>query len=188
MHPLYDYIKRFSALTNKELEALTALLEKKQVAKNVVLTNYNEVENYLYFVSNGLIRKYFINKKKEIITQIAKEGEFISSSVSFLSREVSRYVVETLEPCTLLAISHESIEHLYLISHTINKLGKLMILDWILQKEEWEHDWLTMNPKDRFLNFVNQYSDLVERVPQKHLASYLNIKPETFSRYKHTLL
>jgi hypothetical protein len=67
-------------------------------------------------------------------------------------------------------------------------LGKLTILDWILQKEEWEHDWLTMNPKDRFLNFVNQYSDLVERVPQKHLASYLNIKPETFSRYKHTLL
>jgi hypothetical protein len=44
-----------------------------------------------------------------------------------------------------------------------------------------------MSPRERFLNFVTKNPELMQRVPQKYLASYLNIKPETFSRFKHLL-
>jgi hypothetical protein len=67
-------------------------------------------------------------------------------------------------------------------------MGRLIIIDWLLQKEYWENERIKQVPKERFINFITSNPDLLIRVPQKYLASYLNIKPETFSRYKHLLL
>jgi hypothetical protein len=43
------------------------------------------------------------------------------------------------------------------------------------------------SPRERFLEFVHKNPELLQRVPQKYLASFLNIQPETFSRFKHML-
>jgi CRP-like cAMP-binding protein len=187
MQRLYDYILRYTVLLPAEFEELSSLLEVKNFNKKERITAIGEIENYIYFISKGLVRKYFINKKEEVITQIASEGEFICSSVSFLSRKPSGYVVEALEPCTLFSLSYDNLEKIYAKGYKMDRLGRLMILDWLLQKEVWEYDRLSLDPKERFVRFVEQYPDLVNRVPQKYLASYLNIKPETFSRYKHLL-
>jgi CRP-like cAMP-binding protein len=187
MQRLYDYIQRFTVLSQAEFQELSSLLEVRQCSKKERITNIGEIEDNLYFISKGLIRKYFVNRQDEIITQIAKEGEFICSSVSFLSRKPSNYIVETLEPCTLLALSHSDTEKIYSLGYKMDKLGRLMILEWLLNKEAWEYQRLSLEPKERFLQFVDQHNDLINRVPQKYLASYLNIKPETFSRYKHLL-
>ena len=76
---------------------------------------------------------------------------------------------------------------MYSWGHHMNRLGRLITLDWLLQKEIWEHERLRHEPRDRFIRFMNENSELVQRVQQKYLASYLNMKPETFSRYKHLL-
>jgi len=54
-------------------------------------------------------------------------------------------------------------------------------------KDNWQIQLVKMSPRERFLNFVTKNHDIMQRVPQKYLASYLNIKPETFSRFKHLL-
>jgi hypothetical protein len=78
-------------------------------------------------------------------------------------------------------------EKIYQMGPRMNRLGRLIIIDWLVQKEAWEHDRIKQNPRERFVNFVRRNAVLVQRVPQKHLASYLNMKPETYSRYKHLL-
>lgn len=187
MERLYDYIKRYTVLSQQQFEELSSLLQVRHCNKKERITNIDDIEDHIYFVSKGLVRKYFLNKKQEIITQIAREGEFVCSSVSFLSRQPSGYIVEALEPCTLFSLSYINLEKIYGMGNQMDKLGRLMILDWLLQKEVWEYDRLSLDPKERFVRFVEQQPDLVQRVPQKYLASYLNIKPETFSRYKHLL-
>jgi CRP-like cAMP-binding protein len=122
-----------------------------------------------------------------MITQIAKEGDLITSSVSFLSQKPSEYVVEALEQCTLYALSYNNLQQLYARGAKMERLGRLVTLDWLLQKEKWEHDRIRQEPRERFKRFMNENGELIQRVPQKHLASYLNMKPETFSRYKHLL-
>ena len=67
------------------------------------------------------------------------------------------------------------------------RLGRLIITDLYLQKEQWEQDHICFDVKQRFMKFVQQHPDLLQRVPQKYIASYLNIKPETLSRLKHHL-
>ncbi|MFT3933857.1 MAG: cyclic nucleotide-binding domain-containing protein [Chitinophagaceae bacterium] len=187
MQQLYEYLGQYTQIAPEEFEEMTKLLETVHCDKKQVLTQKGQVEKYVYIIRKGLVRKFFYKNKEEIVTQIAKENDLVSSSVSYLSQKPSEYVVETLEPCTLFALSYDNLQLLYNRGHHINRLGRLITLDWLLQKESWEHDRLRHQPRERFIRFMKENSDLVMRVQQKYLASYLNMKPETFSRYKHLL-
>jgi len=66
-------------------------------------------------------------------------------------------------------------------------MSRLIITELFLQKEYWELERIRYTTKERFVRFMAENPDLFQRVPQKYLASYLNIKPETFSRLKHLL-
>jgi CRP-like cAMP-binding protein len=184
---LQKYIDQFIDLPAEELEALINCIEVRSVDKKVRLTDVNETEKYLYFVIKGLARKFFYKGKEEVITQIAKEGELISSSVSFFSGMPSGYVVETIEPTTFYSLHHDRAEQLYSRYPKLERLSRLIITELFLQKEVWELERIRFSTKDRFLRFMTENPELFQRVPQKYLASYLNIKPETFSRLKHLL-
>lgn len=184
---LQKYIDQFIDLPAEELEALINSIEVRSVDKKVRLTDVNETEKHLYFVIKGLARKFFYKGKEEVITQIAKEGELISSSVSYFSGVPSSYVVETIEPTTFYSLHHDRAELLYSRYPKLERLSRLIITELFLQKEVWELERIRFSTKERFLRFMTDNPDLFQRVPQKYLASYLNIKPETFSRLKHLL-
>jgi CRP-like cAMP-binding protein len=184
---VYSYLLRFVDLTHEEFVQISKLMEVRHFNKKTRLVNLGENERYMNFMGTGLARKYFYRNNEEVITQIAKEGEFICSSVSFLTGTPSEYIVETIEPSSMISISVENMEKVYELSYKMERLGRLVIIDWLIQKESWDNARISQSPKDRFLDFVEQSPDLYSRVPQKFLASYLNIKPETFSRYKHLI-
>ncbi|HUQ64886.1 MAG TPA: Crp/Fnr family transcriptional regulator [Flavitalea sp.] len=184
---LKDYLARFIELTEEEIEQLTTLAEVRTYDKKVKLIDQGEYENHFNFIIRGLARKYFLREDEEIITQLAKEGEIINSSVSFLSGERSLYIVETIEPTTFLSFSRDSIEKLYAADKKWQRLGRLIITDLFLQKENWDLERILYSTQERFVRFLSTNSNLFQRVPQKYLASYLNIQPETFSRLKHLL-
>ncbi|HVV05222.1 MAG TPA: Crp/Fnr family transcriptional regulator [Puia sp.] len=184
---LKRYISGFTSLTDEEFALMASELVIRSFDKKELLIKAGEVENYLNFLVKGLVRKYFYKGRTEIITQIAKEGEFVNSSASFLSGSPSPYLVETLEPSTFLSITRDQLEKLYEKNPRIERLGRIVITHLFLQREEWEHECLRLDTRERFLRFVENNPDLMQRVPQKYLASYLNMKPETFSRLKHLL-
>jgi CRP-like cAMP-binding protein len=184
---LKEYLARFIELTDEEFEVITSIAEVRTYDKKVRLIDEGEYENYFNFIVKGLARKFFYKDDEEIITQLAKEGELISSSVSFLSGEKSLYIVETIEPTTFLSFSKENIEMLYARDKKLQRLSRLVITDLFLQKENWDLERMLYSTQERFVRFVSNNSNLFQRVPQKYLASYLNIQPETFSRLKHLL-
>lgn len=185
---LYQYLCRFVDLAQEELFFIEQYAELRHFGKKVRLINIGEPEIYTNFVVKGVLKKFFYgSRNKEIITQIAKEGDLISSSVAFLSGSPSDYAIETFEPVSVISFSRDNIERIYSSSNRMERLGRLVITDWFLQKEHGEYNRIKLNPKQQFLDFVSNNPDLLLRVPQKSLASYLNIKPETFSRYKHLL-
>lgn len=188
MDNLYLYLLRFVNLTTDEFARMRQYIEIQQVGKKSRLVNIGDQGDCLNFVIKGLVRKFFYRRNEEVITQIARENDLICSSVSFLSAIPSDYVVETIENTIIATISRENLEKVYAMSFKMERLGRLIIIDWLLQKETWESSRINQGPQERFLNFIRDNSDLLIRVPQKFLASYLNIKPETFSRYKHLLI
>jgi CRP-like cAMP-binding protein len=184
---LRQYVSGYVALTKEEFAVVADRLVIRNFDKKQLLVKAGEVEEYLNFIVRGLARMYFYKNKTEVITNIAREGEIISSSSSFLSGTPSNYYVETLEPSTFLSISRQQLEQAYKESPSIERLGRLMTTHFVLQKEEWELECMRLDTRERFLRFVGNNPELLLRVPQKYLASYLNMKPETFSRLKHLL-
>jgi len=185
---LFEFLNQFVPVSAKDFEELMAQVEECNFDKRVKLTEIDQVEEYMYFIINGLARKYFYKEKEEIITHIVSEGGMIGSGASFLSGLPSRYVVETLEPTMALRISKERLENLYRSSKKWEKIGRILTTHFFLIQEFRLLDNIRYSNNERFIRFMNENPDLVMRVPQKYLASYLHIKPETFSRLKHLML
>lgn len=186
--PFLNYIRRFVNITDEEfVKGLLPIIRIRRFGKREFLIKAGEVEDYFNFISKGLIRKYYKKGTHEINTQISTEGHIILSQESFHSRKPSEYYVETIEPSMVISIRHEDLEELYSKSKKMEHLGRLVVTHTMVIKDNWQMQMIKMTPRERFLNFVMKNPELLQRVPQKYLASYLNIKPETFSRFKHLL-
>ncbi len=185
---LMAYLQRFAEVTEEEFnQYLLPVCKVRKFAKKEVLTEVGEVENYFNFIARGLIRKYYRKGHTEINTQISIENHLILSQESFHGRTPSEYVVEAVEPSVVVSISYDDLEKLYRRSHRMEHLGRLVVTYAMIIKDRWQMQTVKMTPRERFLHFVARNPELMQRVPQKYLATYLNIKPETFSRFKHLI-
>jgi len=184
---LKKYLSKYISLSDEDFNSIAVLIEIRKFEKKQKLISSGETENYLNLVVKGLVRKYFLKGREEKVTYIAKENHLINSAASFLSGSPSIYFVEAIEPTTVISITKNNLEKLYDSSHTIERLGRIILTALYTQKEKQEYDQIRLTIRERFIQFMKNNSDLLQRVPQKHLASYLNIKPETFSRMKHLM-
>ena len=186
--PFRDYLNKFVVLANTEFDQLILpFIKIRKFGKKELLTKAGEVENYFNFIIKGLIRKYYIKGHHEINTQISFENHIIHSQASFHNRMPSEYFIETIEPSIIVSITHDDLENIFTKNSKMSHLGRLVITHTMMLKDLWHTQLVKLSPRDRFLNFVTKNPELMQRVPQKFLASYLNIKPETFSRFKHLI-
>ena len=184
--PFFDYLSKFIDLSEQEYQQyLLPYIKVRRFGKKETITNADEVENYFNFILRGMVRKYYKKGKEEINTQISFESHIIHSQESFHSRKPSEYFVEAIEPTTMVSITYDDLERIYDSSKKMEHLGRLIITYTMVVKDRWQMELIKHSPRERFIHFVNKNPELLQRVPQKFLASYLNIKPETFSRFKH---
>jgi len=182
------FLNKFLPLSREEYaEYLEPYMITRSFDKKEIITQAGEVENYFNFIVKGLARKYFLKGADEMNTQISFEGHIIHAQESFHSRTISEYFVEAIEPTILQSITFDDLEKAYSMSDKMQHLGRLVVTTSMVLKDRWQNQMVMLTPRERFLRFVTRHSDLMQRVPQKYLASYLNIKPETFSRFKHLI-
>jgi CRP-like cAMP-binding protein len=185
----FDYIhtalQRFMPLTKEELNALLAYCELRRFDKKKIIVEEGEVDNYLSMVVQGLVRKYIRVRKNEATLQLATEGHVIHAELSYLTRTPSTVIVETLEPTVLISIQYSKMEEALEKYPQGERLGRLILTWMYVKKDERRFTELSKTVRERFTDYLAENPHMLQRVPQKYLASYLNIKPETFSRLKH---
>ena len=181
-----DFLNKFIPLSQEEYDKLILpCVIIRRFDKKSIITVAGEIENFMNFIDKGLVRKYYKKENEEINTQISYEGHIIHAQESFHSRTPSEYTIEAIEPVELTSITFECLENIYSSSEKMQQLGRLVITTTMVLKDKWQSQLVKLSPRERFINFVTKHPELMQRVPQKYLASYLNIKPETFSRFKH---
>ena len=184
----HQFLNKFIPLAQDEYDALILpCVVKRHFDKKSIITQAGEIEQYMNFIDKGLVRKFYKRENEEINTQISHEGHIIHAQESFHSRTPSEYTIEAIEPVELTSITYECLENIYSSSEKMQQLGRLVITTTMVLKDKWQSQLVKLSPRERFLSFVMKHSELLQRVPQKYLASYLNIKPETFSRFKHLI-
>lgn len=182
------YLQKLSDITEEEFNKhLLPVCHVRRFAKKEVITRAGEMENHFNYIVKGLARKYYKKSTQEINVQISMEGHMMLCQESFHSRQPSEYTIEAIEPVTLVSISYDDAEKMFASSQRMEHLGRVIVTYSMVIKDKWQMQLIKMTPRERFISFVTKNPELMQRVPQKFLASYLNIKPETFSRFKHLI-
>lgn len=176
------FMPEFSAA---DLERLLPYCEVRKFAGKLKILKEGEREIYLNMVLKGLVRKYLQIEKREQTLQLATEGHIINAEFSFLTGSVSAIYIEALEPCILLSLRQDKMQAALAELPFGERLGRLILTAMYIKKDERRYARASKSVRERFLDYLNHHPHMLQRIPQKYLASYLSIKPETFSRMKH---
>ncbi|GAC1448792.1 MAG: hypothetical protein NVSMB7_10560 [Chitinophagaceae bacterium] len=187
LETVYAYFRRFIEMSPGEFDLIAPYFEIRKFDKKTKILKIGDVDNYFNIIMKGLARKYLMVKKKEVTVQLSTEGHMIHSEISFNLQQPSDCIIESIEPVTFLSISYGNIQSVYQEFPRTEKLGRLIITEMFIKKDQRDFKQLNKTTRERFLDYLHNHPDMLQRVPQKYLASYLNIKPETFSRLKHLL-
>lgn len=184
---LFDFLAKYVSLTDDEKNAITSLDIFRSVKKGTVLLKEGEKSKESYFVLNGCIRTYYIIDGEEKTTAFYTEMEGLTPQC-VINRGQSEYFVSCLED-TILIVSNADME-----AETNAKFPKFETLcrkisEERLAKQQLDFDgFKTSSPEQRYLNLLEKRPDLIQRVPQHQLASYLGIKPQSLSRLRARIL
>lgn len=175
----------FVFLTKEEFQLLLSYCEVRHFEKGDIITCEGETEQFMNIVLKGLVIKYLRLNNHSSVLQLAVENQIINSEISFLRQTPSQVFLEAIEPTTLLSLRFDKRQQLLIDFLKGEEMSRKMMEAMYVRKDERKNRMKRMTIREQFLYYIDRNPDMLQRVPQKYLASYLNIKPETFSRLKH---
>jgi CRP-like cAMP-binding protein len=184
---VYKFLLQYVKLSETDFNQFLPFLEVRRYAKREEVLKYGQTDEYLNLVVKGLLRKYVLVGKNEKSLQLATEGQIIQSEVSFHTRVPSTVIIEAMEPSILVSMRHDNVEYVLDNIPAAEQLGRQMMTYLFIKKDAKYYAQLNTTTRERFLHYLTNHPHMLQRVHQKILASYLEIKPETFSRLKHLL-
>ncbi|HEY0670329.1 MAG TPA: Crp/Fnr family transcriptional regulator [Sphingobacteriaceae bacterium] len=177
------------ALTQKEEEIIQPYLMPKKIRKKQYLLQEGDTCKFIAFVEKGALREYSVDEKgNEHIIQFALEGWTISDLYSFLTGEPSTYNIDAIEDSELILISKAAHEELLLKVPKYETYTRLQITGAYIAMQKRLTSIIGSTIEERFTNFTVLYPDIVQRVPQHMIASYMGLQPETLSRIRRKIL
>ena len=189
---MYDvFFKKFNEavpLTEEEQDVVKTYLTPKKLRKKQYLLQEEDVCKYIAFVEKGVLRAYTVSEKgSEHIVQFALEGWLISDLYSFLTGEPATYNIDALENSELLLISKAAHEELLQKMPKYETYTRLQLTGAFIAMQRRLTSIISLPLEERY-NYLNSlYPDIVQRVPQHMIASYMGLTPETLSRVRRRL-
>lgn len=181
-------ISRFVSFTQEELDIFNSLLEEKKIPKKTFLLRQGEVCNFEFYVNKGCIRKYYIDENgSEVVVQFAIEDSWISDIASFHDRTPSYLYIETMEDCELLLMTREKKEALLMQVPKFERVYRLLVQRSLSSLQGRLIHTIARPAHEKYLEFLEKYPDLPQRVAQHYIASYLGISPEFLSKVRARL-
>ncbi|SFF27863.1 Crp/Fnr family transcriptional regulator [Thermoflexibacter ruber] len=184
---LLNFISNYISLTEEEMNAIFSLDIFRSVKKGTILLREGQKSKESYFVLKGCIRTYFLIDGEEKTTAFYTEMEALTPPC-VISQTPSEYYVSCLED-TILVASNADME-----AEMNSKFPKFEIMcrklsEELLAKQRIDFDeFKTSSPEQRYLNLLHKRPDLIQRVPQHQLASYLGITPQSLSRLRARIM
>lgn len=182
---LVGFISRYVSLTEDEKNAIVSLEIFRSVKKGTTLLKEGQHSKDLYFVLKGCIRTYYIIDGEEKTTAFYTEMDALTPHCA-ISNAPSDYFISAVED-SIISVGEMEVN----IFEKFPKFETLcrILSEELLAKQQINFDeFKTSSPEQRYLNLLQKRPDLVQRVPQHQLASFLGIKPQSLSRLRARIL
>jgi CRP-like cAMP-binding protein len=181
----FQSLKSKVPFTEEELAVVKTYLTPKKLRKKQYLLQEGDVCKFISFVEKGALRSYSIDDKGvEKIIQFALEGWTISDLYSFLTSEPATYNIDALEDSELLLISKSAHEELLEKMPKYESWIRIQITNAYIAMQRRLTSIISLSLEERYAAFTAAYPNIVQRVPQHMIASYMGLTPETLSRVR----
>ena len=179
------YIRDRISVTDEELAIILTFFKPLKAKKNELLISQGQTNQRTFFVGKGCLRIYFINEEGQHATRyFAVENNFATALMSFITGEPTHEFIQSVENSELLYISQKDFYHLLEIIPAWEKFYRRYLEKAYVNNTNRLMSFVTTNALERYLNLLEESPDIVKRLPNKMVASYLNLSPETLSRLK----
>lgn len=183
MNYLISEINKEANLTRAEEELIRSSFSVKKLRKRQFLVQVGDSNKYVFFVEKGIVRSYIKgNADLEHVLQFGPEGSWIADDFTDRANIDSTYYVDALESSEILYIERKALQELLTQIPKMEKYVRTVMQKRIYSLNLRILNYLMHFAEDKYKKFVEFYPEIVQRVPQHMIASYLGIKPETLSR------
>ena len=161
----------------------------KHYKAKTVLLNAGDICKHSYFVNSGILRSFNINDNiVEHVLQFACEGWWIGDMYSLITQKPGNLYVEVNEDAEVVLLSKENQEKLFQEIPKLERFFRILTENSLVANQERLMDNLSLSAEERFEKFCSKYPTLIQKVPQKQVASYIGVTPEFFSKMKAKML
>lgn len=184
----YEFINNSFSKSFGSNEELPIKIYTKKILKKQIVTDFDEVEKYCYFLVSGVAQIGTLTENFEYkIIDFLFPNRFFNVYISFLSQEPSTAQVKTITDCEVEYFTYYDLQKIYETSLFVNQVGRSLTESSFILKYQREVDFLTKSAEERYLDLLSKYSDVLMHVPIKSIALYLGIHPESLSRIRKNI-
>lgn len=184
---LFNFLSKYISLTENEKKAITSLNIFRTEKKGAILLKEGEKSKNGYFVLKGCIRTYYIVDGEEKTTAFYTEMDVLTPAC-VTSNTPSSYYISCIEDSILTVANPEMEVQIFNAFPKFETLCRILSEDLLAKQQIGFDEFKTSSPEQRYLNLIQNRPDLIQRVPQHQLASFLGIKPQSLSRLKARIL
>lgn len=182
---LTSYIEKVIDLDDPSVASIRSHFECGKVGKGEYFYEYGSTCRATYFINEGAVRHlHYDEDGNEVTCDFTFENNFLTDYNSFINQGPSNYLFEALEPVEHLYITKERIEKLYGNYPELQTLARKEAESTALEVTKMAQSLITHKAEKRYLNLLENQPNVIHRVPQKYIASYLGIAPESLSRIR----
>jgi CRP-like cAMP-binding protein len=177
-------IRRFITLAPAEEELLRQWFVPETVPKGAFFLQPGEVSRKMGFVWQGVVHYFEPGDGQRLTYSFGREQEFIGDYESFFSAQPATHGIQALEETHLLSISYDNLQRLYREVREGERLGRLVAEAGFRELVCQLTSFYTDSPAQRYARFVSTYPELLQRLPQYYIASYVGVQPQSLSRIR----
>ncbi len=166
------------------LEDTIRNLDYIEVPKHTVLLREGQRQDHAWIIIKGLLRSYYIKDGEEICSRFNSENQVVLSVASFYNRTPGYEFVETLEDSVLVRAHWDRLQQIYRDFPEFNYHARVLTEYYFTLSEQRLYLLRRQSAEERYRFFMEHYSEWLQRVPLKHVATFLGMNMETLSRIR----
>lgn len=182
---MFEDIIRTIKKDNQKWVQFQDLLTERQIAAKTILLYEGEISAHAHIIKKGCLREWFNKDGREITFQFFFEGQAVASIDSFLNNKPSLYTIETIEASIIISISKSKFEEIYQLFPDFKERFQELMYQRFSNYANLFLSRIKDSPKERYEDLIQNHPEIIKRVPQHYIASYLGITPTSLSRIRN---
>lgn len=184
MENLLANLKLFVPFEDTELHLIESYFRSENVNKSSCVLNEGQVCKKIYYVNSGCFKAYYISDGKENVLDFFLENQWFVELGSFINETPSPFYIEAIENSEIYCLSKSNFEKLRNEFHNWERFYCTLLEKHIPRLIDLLNDKLSISNEERYFKLIKNRPDLITRLPQYLIASYLGLTPEGLSKLR----